>query len=425
VVAHDVDVDHEEPEAGVRVVVVGAGFAGLMAAWRLTQRSCEVVVLEARDRVGGRVWSQELIPGDRRTVIERGAEFVLEGYDVLREVLAELGLELAATVMSYYQREPRGGDLVSASEVDDCAAWVAAAAAAASLDTSLAEVAAGWAGRPAALAAYLSRMETTSGARADCLTAGVAQDATAGFGWQPSWRVAGGNQQVAVGMAGRLGPVVRLTSPVRAIQQDTRGVYLSTADGTVTGDAAVMAVPMAVLRRLPITPPVPDRQRAAWQRSGLGHNAKLHMPLNRPAAASAVQSVPGRYWTWTAADASGQVQPVLHAFAGTEHGLSALAVADGPDTWAAQAAALRPELDPDPGQAVLTTWNDDLWTGESYTADLVSAAAGDADILAAPAGRIHFAGEHTAGGWAGLMEGALRSGRRVADEILASQHTAR
>jgi monoamine oxidase len=53
----------------VRVVVVGAGFAGLMAAWRLTQRGCDVTVLEARGRVGGRVWSQELVPGDPRTVL--------------------------------------------------------------------------------------------------------------------------------------------------------------------------------------------------------------------------------------------------------------------------------------------------------------------------------------------------------------------
>src|SRR6202050_4860294 len=112
-------------EVSVRVVVVGAGFAGLMAAWRLTQGGCDVVVLEARDRVGGRVWSQELIPGDRRTVIERGAEVVLDGYDVLRELLAELGLELAGTTMSYYQREARGGGPVAASEGDEGAAWVA------------------------------------------------------------------------------------------------------------------------------------------------------------------------------------------------------------------------------------------------------------------------------------------------------------
>ena len=70
----------------MRVVVAGAGFAGLMAAYRIAQAGHEVVVLEARDRVGGRVWSQELVPGDPRTVVERGAEFVLDGYDLMRSV---------------------------------------------------------------------------------------------------------------------------------------------------------------------------------------------------------------------------------------------------------------------------------------------------------------------------------------------------
>jgi monoamine oxidase len=110
--------------------------------------------------------------------------------------------------------------------------------------------------------------------------------------------------------------------------------------------------------------------------------------------------------------------------AGTEQGLSALAVAGGPATWAARAAALRPELDTDSARAVVTTWNDDPWAGESYSADTLAAAPGDPGILAAPAGRIHFAGKHAAGDWAGLMEGALRSGQRVASEVLASQHTA-
>jgi monoamine oxidase len=43
----------------------------------------------------------------------------------------------------------------------------------------------------------------------------------------------------------------------------------------------------------------------------------------------------------------------------------------------------------------------------------------DDDLIAAPLGRVHFAGEHTAGAWAGLMEGALRSGARAASEVLA------
>ena len=405
----------------MRVVVVGAGFAGLMAAWRLAQGGCDVVVLEARDRVGGRVWSQELVPGDPRTVIERGAEFVLDGYDVLRGVLAETGLELAGTVMSYYEREPRGGEPVAAAQVAGCAAWVAAAAATTPPGTSLAAVAAGWPGPPAALAAYLSRIETTDGVSAGRLAATAAATVTGYVGRRPSWRVAGGNQRVARELARRLGPAVRLGRPVRAVEHDHQGVRVSTADGTATGDAAVIAVPMAVLRDLPIVPPVPGRQRAAWARSGLAHNAKLHLPLNRPAAASAVQSVPGRFWTWTAADVTGQIQPVLHAFAGTEPGLAALGVASGPATWAAQAVALRPELAADPAGALLTTWNDDPWAGESYSADTITVASGDADLLAVPAGRVHFAGEHTAGDWAGLMEGALRSGERAAREVLAGR----
>jgi monoamine oxidase len=434
----------------MRIVVAGAGFAGLMAAYRIVEAGHEAVVLEARDRVGGRVWSQELLPGDPRTVVERGGEFVLDGYDVMRRVLAELGLGLAGTGMSYYHREYRGSagatghttGQATAQAVSDCAAAVAAACAAAPPGTSLADVVTGWEGSPA-LAAYRSRVEATNGVRAGVLAAAAVSDVTAGFGRRPSWRVAGGNQQVARELAARLGASVRLNSPVLSIRQDHQGVRVRTAGREATGDAAIVTVPLAVLRRLPFSPPVPDRTRRAWHRAGLAHNAKLHLPLTRGpggprgaegirgpegprgaagtrgTAPSAVQSVPGRFWTWTATDATGQVQPVLHAFGGTEEGLAALAVMDGPATWAAQVAGLRPELTIDADRALLTTWNDDPWAGESYSALTVSVAGGDEDLLAAPAGRVYFAGEHTAGDWAGLMEGALRSGERAAREVLA------
>ena len=68
---------------------------------------------------------------------------------------------------------------------------------------------------------------------------------------------------------------------------------------------------------------------------------------------------------------------------------------------------------------MLTTWNDDPWARESYSALTVTMADGDDDLISAPLGRVHFAGEHTAGAWAGLMEGALRSGARAASEVLA------
>ena len=79
---------------------------------------------------------------------------------------------------------------------------------------------------------------------------------------------------------------------------------------------------------------------------------------------------------------------------------------------------MRPEL-PLAGDPVLTTWDDDPWAGFAYTADGLAARAGDDELLTAPAGTVHFAGEHTAGDWRALMEGALRSGIRAADEVLA------
>ena len=404
--------------AGVRVVVIGAGFAGLLAAYRVAQAGHEVVVLEARGRVGGRVWSQELMPGDPRSVVERGGEFVLDGYHLMREVMGELGLRLADMTMSYYEREPRGGAATTHQDMARCAEVVAGAAARARPGTPLAEVIVGWRGSPAALAAYVSRVEVTNGVAAGTLAAAAAIDVTVGFERRPCWRVAGGNQLVARRLAERLQTSVWLRNPVRLIEHDQDGVRVLTEDGEVSGDAVIVAVPMAVLRALPFAPPVPGRYQSAWQRAGLAHNAKLHIPLTRPATASAVQSVPDRFWTWTSTDESGQVQPVLHAFGGTQEGLAALAVADGPARWASRVAALRPELSLDRSRAMLTTWNDDPWADESYSALTVTVAEGDDELMAAPLGRVHFAGEHTAGAWAGLMEGALRSGARAASEVL-------
>ena len=88
-----------------RVAVIGAGFAGLAAASRLADAGIAVTVFEARERVGGRVWSQTLSVNGRDCAVERGAEFILDGYDTFRTLADALSLRLVDSGMSYYVRE--------------------------------------------------------------------------------------------------------------------------------------------------------------------------------------------------------------------------------------------------------------------------------------------------------------------------------
>ena len=92
----------------MKALVVGAGLAGLVAADELQRAGADVVVLEARDRVGGRVWSRRL---DNGAVVEMGAEFVLPGNTAIRELAERFGLGLWDKGMRYGQREPRGVDV--------------------------------------------------------------------------------------------------------------------------------------------------------------------------------------------------------------------------------------------------------------------------------------------------------------------------
>ena len=120
----------------------------------------------------------------------------------------------------------------------------------------------------------------------------------------------------------------------------------------------------------------------------------------------------------------GAVQPVLHCFGGSWPALDALDVAAGPATWAGRAADLRPELRLDLERAIVTTWADDPYAQGVYEYHSSGWTTTHESALSAPMGVVHFAGEHTAGAWAGLMEGALRSGLRVSQEIGGSGEAA-
>jgi monoamine oxidase len=265
---------------------------------------------------------------------------------------------------------------------------------------------------PAVREAIRARVEVSTGAPAETVGADELTG-VAGVSDEPSRGVAGGNQRLAHELATVLGHRVHLRSPVTAVTWSGDGATVRTGDTDIDAAAVVVAVPAPLVARIDFEPVLPASRRDALAALGYGHAAKLFVPLRSVPAPSAVLSVPERYWTWTAR-AGGDVQPVVHAFAGSRPALDRLAVAGGPERWLESLAALRPDLELDRSDALLSTWSDDPWARGAYS---VHTPGGNDATLGEHCGALVFAGEYTAGPYAGLMEGALRSGIRAAAEI--------
>jgi monoamine oxidase len=398
----------------MRVAVIGAGFAGLAAADALARGGVEVIVLEARGRVGGRVWSQALQSGD---IIERGAEFILPGDTMLRGTCERLGLPLYEKGTTYGDREPRGGIGVDRAELLAALAAVREGAAAGRLTGTAVDALEALPIHPGAREAIRARIEVSTAYPADDQDASVLAEAGTAFGDFASHSVAGGNHRVALALAEGLGSAVHLDSPVERIAWTDTDVRVTAANAELEADAAVITAPATVLDRIRFDPPLPAWKAAAVAAIRYGHAAKLFLPLRSPAPPSATLSVPDRYWTFTQHAPDGGFSGVAGSFAGTAEGLARLEVAAGPGRWMAAVARLRPDLDLDLDGAVMCTWDDDPWARAAYSARSRTAPMDDA-ALAAPVGPLHFAGEHTAGARHALMDGALRSGQRAAGELL-------
>jgi monoamine oxidase len=327
-------------------------------------------------------------------VVELGAEFVLPGYDTLRETAARLGLGLFEKGTLYGDREPRGGPPVSRAELLDAVARRGEARG-----RSLQEAIDGLDATAGARAAIASRVAVSTAYDLDDQPASVLADGAAGFGGFPSHGVRGGNDALAHALAARLD--VRLEAPVEQIAWSAAGVDA----GGVVADVCVVAVPAPAALAIAFDPPLPEWKREALAAVRYGSAAKLFLALAEPVPASATLSVPGRFWTWTQDGAA-----VASSFAGTAAALDRL-VGAGPARWAAEVRKLRPDLPYADADPVLAVWPEGAYSARSLASPL------DDEALARRAGPLLFAGEHTAGPWHALMEGALRSGLQAAAEV--------
>ena len=379
---------------GVNVAVVGAGFAGLAAALDLHDAGLSVVVLEARDRVGGRVLSVELENGE---IAELGAEWIMPDDDVLRATIDRLGLTASEAGIDYLRREPRGRAAVPMAELN---AFLEAA------DAHLAASAADGSSMGAMLDAVPGDDRARAVARAR-LQGTFASDLDR-VAWRAGWhagrlaaepavyhRMERGNGSIA-DAAAELLPDVRLGVRATSVAERRGRVEIGTGGDVIEADAVVVAVPVRLATELRYDPPLPPEQREAFEGLPMGVASKLAVPLEGEPERCAIQCADLPFWFWVADGADGRPRRVVTSFAGSELPQEGLATGSGdPTTWLRRIVELAPELRPD-GTAVMKVWAADPCSRGAYTAwDHPSLSR--RPLFERMHGAVAFAGEYTAG----------------------------
>lgn len=449
--------------ARASVVVVGAGYAGLTAALALRDAGVDVVVLEAADRPGGRVWS---VPHPRAHAVDHGGQWVGPTQTRLLALADRFGcarfpthdegvhLELwhdgtlhegtserdstAPGHAEYAAAVADIGALAARVELDDPAATPDAerldATTVASWLDGVPEVARPrlalavqgvWAVEPRDLSLLHLAFYVASAGGWDQLmrTRGHAQDQ----------RFVDGAQAPALAMAAHLGDRVHLGTPVRAV----RDGLVETDRGTVRAERVVVATTPPAARAIVFEPPLPAPRRRWLERSVMGDVAKIHLVYDRPFWRADGRS--GQASLYTAHDLPGVVFDNSPAD-GACGVLVAFVYGDRLRTWAAlaperQRAALLETLGrlfgaaaTRPTDLLVQDWVADPWAGGAYAA--VPAPGAWIEYgehgWRAPSGTVHWAGSETSSLWHGYIDGAIRSGERAAAEVLAAlDHPAR
>lgn len=447
------------------VLVVGAGFAGLSAARELHRRGVDVLVVEARPRVGGRVWSETLSGG---LVIDHGGQWIGPGQDHLQSLADEcgvatfptfttgLGVELRQGVRRTYTGLVPTSDPAAAAEGVEAifdldllagqvpldAPWTAPEAS--SLDE---QTLGSWLSAHVKTTAARSMIDVavkaifgTEAAEMSLLFALFYFHAGRGFmslarttGGAQERRFVGGAQQLALAMAEELGERVLLSSPVTAIEHAPESVVAAIAPQgggaqSVRARRAVVAMAPVLSARLHWSPALPAARSQLSMRAPMGAVIKVHALYDRPfwrdeglngqlvADCGALRS------TFDDSPAGGSRGVLVGFVAGDD--CRALDGAEPAERRRVVLEDLARAFGPraaTPVELVEQHWCAEPFTGGGpvavFTPGLLT---GCGEALRRPVGPVHWAGTETATEWCGYIDGALSSGVRAADEVRAA-----
>jgi monoamine oxidase len=448
----------------VDVVVVGAGLAGLSAARRLVAAGKSVVVLEARDRVGGRTLNHDLGHG---RVTEIGGQFVGPTQDRIIALADAVGVKrfpgyqpgdnvyLADGQSARYSGDvppdPLIGDAAKvtlalndmAAKVPVAAPWTAPDADALDGQTLHSWLTTQGLSDPGRVGDIINIFFNSAyGARTTDVSLLFVLTQIAGFGdaknpgsllraiggkdGAQDSRFVGGSQAVSQRVARRLGSRVVLSAPVRAIRQDARSVTVVSDRGTFTGAQAIVAIPPPLAAQIAWSPQLPAGHDQLRRRMPLGTLMKCEAVYDKPfwreeglsgAALRLGGVVPEMFDNTPPDGAPGVLLGFLGGGAYRTWGTRP-AAARKAAVLADFAAAFGPRA-LKPIAYLEKDWTTDPWShGGPASALSPGTLTAFGRYLVQPFGRVRWAGTETATYWNGYMDGAVSSGERAARDVL-------